>query len=335
MDYSDIVKQEWKPSMGGDPISIDIEDRMHIAAEIDTRPADIESLETYEDRIGDYKARGFTYIPLPGDGKYYNTDEGWLRDLRFEQIIDEDTHLMEVLRLLQEQPFLLVDAKSFLSILVYVDERTPKLLYPDVHQEKSYASMNGSMAFEMVDEDETEKIESMTMTEAKNEYPSLSQVIDTAADDYLEYDDDRYGIITLADVNRRGVKIMLYVVFSGLVSRLARNIEQEHPSSESIFKHLRAETIGRWHKNRMEGLEIHVAEQMNMIEIMQVIQASDKEFVKKCGFTSKSAVEKMNSINDIRNRVMHANKSLIYDRRDIKMVLNAIQSSQEIVSNMD
>jgi hypothetical protein len=242
---------------------------------------------------------------------------------------------MEVLRLLQEQPFLLVDYESFSSLLIYVEDGEPNLLYPENHQEKSYTSRDNTMMIEEVASENSDEIEIYNIGQAKDEFPSLTEVISQAVDGYLEYEEDRYGIITLADINRRGVKIMLYVVFSGLVSKLARKIEEEHPSSESIFKHLRAETIGRWHKNRMEGLEIHIAEQMNMIEIMQVVQASDKEFVEKCGFDSKSDVEKLRSINEIRNRVMHANKSLIYDRRDIQDILKSINRAKNIVSDMD
>lgn len=328
-------RREWRPSIEDDPVSVNIENRLHVSAEIDTNPADIEDIENYEKKVGDYKAKGFTYIPLPGAWKYYNTEEGWIRDLDSSQFIDEDTHLMEVLKLLQEEPFLLVDYESASDVMIHEDDSESVLLHPESHQDKSYASREDTKHIENVAEIDTGNIVLLPIGRAKEKHPSLAEAIDEMAMDSIEYQEDRYGIITLADVNRRGMKIMIYVVFSGLVSRLSHKIEEEYPNSESIFKYLRAETIGRWHKDRIEGLELHVAEHMNLIGIMQVIQSSDKTFVEDCGFDSKDAVTDLNSINEIRNKVMHANRSLIYDRRDIQDILSAVDRAQEIVTSMN
>lgn len=60
MERSETKHRDWKPQTE-DPLSVDIENRMHLATEICTYPADIESLDTYEERIGDFKAKGLTY----------------------------------------------------------------------------------------------------------------------------------------------------------------------------------------------------------------------------------------------------------------------------------
>lgn len=331
------TRRDWRHTVEEDPLAVDIENGMHIASQIDTHPADIETLDSYDERIGDYKARDFTYIPIPEGGKYYNTEEGWMRELDSNQLVDEDTHLLEVLRLLQEEPFLLVDYSSISAVLVYDTGEDIYLLHGEEDEEDEeieYTHHDNVMPLSSLDDDETENTHFYSIGRAKNEYPELSDIIDRQAWAHIEYDEDRYGIITLADINRRGVKLMIYVVLSGLVSKLSHKIEHKYPDSESVFKYLRPDTIGRWYKNQMEGLEIHVAEQMNLIEIMQIIQASDQSFVEECGFSSKSDVDDLNSINEIRNSVMHANRSLIYDRRDIEDVLSAIDRAQNIVSDM-
>lgn len=328
-------RKRWKPSTENDPVTVDIEDRLHISTEIDTRPANIERLDTYDERIGDYKARGYTYIPIPGSKKYYNTEEGWMRNLSSSQFIDEDTHLMEVLRLLQEEPFLLVDYESAKTVLIYEDSNKLAIIHSKDHQIEDYDSEEQIISIDNIDDDESKNISFYSIGTAKDKYPNLESEIDQITLNNVQYNEDRYGMITLADVNRRGVKIMIYVALSGLVSRLSNKIEEEYQNSESVFKHLRAETIGRWHKDRMEGIEIHVAEHMNLIEIMQTVQASNRQFVKNCGFNNKEDVESLNSINQIRNRVMHANRSLIYDRRDIQDITSAINKVRTIVSAMD
>ena len=72
---------------------------------------------------------------------------------------------------------------------------------------------------------------------------------------------------------------------------------------------------------------------MNLIEMMQVIQSSDKGFVENCGFDSKNDVQILNQINGIRNRVMHANRSLIYERKDITEIIEVVNESERILSN--
>lgn len=324
------TRKKWKPSIESDPVTVDIERRLHTSSEIDTQPANIETLSSYEERIGDYKANAHTYIPLPGDKKYYNTEEGWVRELNTSQVVDEDTHLMEILRLLQEEPFLLVDYESNSMVMFVEGNDEPTLLVSDPHESDSDRNI---LHEDDIDTINMDNLNLYSIGRAKETYPNFAEQIDKQANK-LVYDEERYGIITLADVNRRGVRIMIYVVFSGLVSKLSHKIESEYPNSESILKYLRTDTIGRWYKDRMEGLELHVAEHMNLIEIMQVIQASEKYFVKECGFESKQSVEDLGSINNIRNKVMHANRSLIYDRRDIQDIISSIDRSQEILTEM-
>ena len=52
-------------------------------------------------------------------------------------------------------------------------------------------------------------------------------------------------------------------------------------------------------------------------------------------FQIKKDVEKLNGINEIRNRVMHANRSLIYRRKEIEELLETIKDVQEILSNIE
>jgi hypothetical protein len=135
-------------------------------------------------------------------------------------------------------------------------------------------------------------------------------------------------------VNKRGVKQMLYKLISELSANLGTKIQNKYPESENIQKHLRPVTIGRWRKDQLNGLEMHISEHMNLIEMMQIIQSSDTEFVEECGFESKKDVERLNGVNEIRNRVMHANRSLIYTRKEIGELLETIEDVENILTNI-
>lgn len=96
-----------------------VESGMFLAPSVASIPCQTERLDSYEDKISDYEGRNFTYIPMPYDEKYYNTEEGWLRDLHPEQYLFEDTHLIEVLKKLQTYPFLLLDYRIGKGLELY------------------------------------------------------------------------------------------------------------------------------------------------------------------------------------------------------------------------
>jgi len=309
---------------------MEIENQFHTAVEIATHPASVETMESYEDRIPWYQSQNYSYIPLPVEGKYYNTEEGWLKEISGEQFIDEDTHIMEVLRRMQHHPFLLLDRNTMEEYyVVETDDGDLRVLYgmmvDGVLEGEREIMMPGI-------EDVAEKLqekEGLSVHEFREEYPEK-------AEETLSYSfDEQYGIITLVDLNKRGVKQMLYKVISELSASLGTKIETQYPDSEEIFEHLRPSTIGRWKKDRIRGLNMHISEHMNLLEMMQVIQSSESSFVEECGFDSKSDVETLNSINDIRNRVMHANRSLIYDRKEIGEVIEVVNESQRITSSLN
>lgn len=309
---------------------MNIENHLHIASEISSSPADVETLDTYEDRIHYYKSRNYTYIPMPKNMKYYDTEQGWQRDLDDDQIIMEDTHLMEVLRKMQRYPFLLIDymdKKDYYVIEIGGDIRIFGESMVDLYSSDFFLALAENIP-NTTKEDIEEKVEGqdlLTAHEVRDNYPEVAQEFFSCS-----YE-DQYGIITLVDLNSRGVKQMLYKVISQLASELAMQIESEYPESEDILKHLRPVTIGRWEKDKIQGLEMHISEHMNLIEMMQVIQSSDGSFVRECGFESKKDVGTLNKINKIRNRVMHANRSLIYDRKNIDNIIEVVNESERIL----
>ena len=305
---------------------MNIERYLHVASEIFSE-ADIETLDTYEGKIHHYKNRNYSYIPMPDDGKYYNVDEGWLKDIHPDQIVSDQEHLMDVLKTLQSYPFILVDVCLDGAYPVKKTRAEEVGIAEDSIREPEYM-LSSDDSIDDGSELEPELTVFIPITKIEENLPEKAEKI---TDTYSP----RYHIITLADVNRRPVRDMLYKVFSELSSQLSKKIENNFPDSESIFKHMRPVTIGYWWKDQTEGLQIHIAEHMNLIEMKQVIQASDIDFVKSCGFSSKGEVDDLNLINNVRNKVMHANHSLIYNRRDIQEIIDAVYSAQNIISNID
>lgn len=300
---------------------MEIENYHHKAAEIASE-AEIETLESYEENINKYESKDYTYIPIPQSNQYYSVQDGWLGSLRPEQIIRQEANFIEVMKKLQNLPFLLID--RYISTYFVYDTESDEVGsyggYPEVDHERNKAEARDT--FEDSFDGELDVFTADTFVE---KHPDK-------ASETMHF--PRYQIITLADLNRRPVKEMLYRLFAELASSLSDRIANQHQDSEELFDQVRPVVIGRWKKAKMEGVNLHISENMNITDMKNVLLASNRHFVKACGFDDKEDVETLDSLSDIRNSVMHANRSLVHDRSDIDDVLDAINEAERILSNM-
>lgn len=271
--------------------------------------ADVETMASYEERIDHYAENDYTYIPIPEESSVYDIRAGELGDIEESQFIDGDASLMAAIRKLESHEFLLIDLEPNYYL---VDLRDPYIR--GVFDEHPTTPV-------------PDEAELFTPDDLREAFPEL-------ADQELRDYDARYMIITASDLNKRRVREMLYVVIGGVSAKLSSKIEVEHPESRALFKYLRPGTIGRWEKENLKDLHLHIAEHMTLLDMMQVVQGSSGEFVRECGFESKSDVETLNQINSVRNHVMHPNRSLIRSRDDIPKVIDAVEESQRILENM-
>jgi len=84
--------------------------------------------------------------------------------------------------------------------------------------------------------------------------------------------------------------------------------------SDSVF-HPR--TIGGWYRDRRNDVELQIGEYMNLTEMKQVLSEGRPALYRSCGFEDESEISDLLDIRDLRNKVMHVNRSLVRSRRDI------------------
>lgn len=299
---------------------MDIEDHLFLAQDISS-PADTETLESYEENIQYYQANEFTYIPIPDSKKYYNQEQNLMRNMSDEQLISPQTHLMDVMRLLKDNPFLLQDRYG--NNHFFLEDGEVVLNY-DFGSDIDPESRDPAEAHDI------EYEHRLTVYEFQERFPELSE-------GYLSSEEDRFEIITIYDLNKRQMKEMIYRVLSKLEMMLANRIKSKYEDSrsEELLEAARPETIGRWKKTELRGGSIHIVERMNLLEMLEVLEKSHKGFVRACGFQDKEDLESLSSINELRNKVMHTNRSLIRSREDIDDVINQIDEIQEIIQNAE
>jgi hypothetical protein len=98
-----------------------------------------------------------------------------------------------------------------------------------------------------------------------------------------------------------------------------------------LFSEVSPATIGRWKKAGLGGIQMHMVEYMTLSEMQKVI-AKSEELRSQLGFRSRNQFDKqMSGIVDLRNRVMHANRTIIETRDDVEQLQDRILRIEEII----
>lgn len=281
----------------------------HIATEISS-DARCETINTYEDTIQSYEEQNYSYIPLPFDVKYYDVEHESLEDFRPGQIIDIDQPIIDVINRLQREPFLFTTAYGIGSPLY---EEADDGIERITSWEQSINPEEGMYGVE----------------EFVEKHPDYKE-------DVLRREEEvgNFQIITYADLNKRGSRGMIYHIIAELEGQLAARIEKQRPESTGLFRDVRASTIGHWQKAKMDGVEVHIAEYMTLSE-MKTLIATSSDLLDDCGFSSRNQFEKqMSGLVKLRNRVMHANRTMVHGWNEVETLAERIERAEELVQRL-
>ncbi|QLG60497.1 hypothetical protein [Halorarum salinum] len=269
---------------------------------------DFESLETYRDNIGHYESNNYTYIPLPTDGKYYDCNSCSLKDLNREQWVWLEDPIIPELSRFKDHDFLLI-------------------YHPD-----EWFYINDSVV-------ETISPTSKDLTNSKvysNPYDLL--------EDWPEHHDEVYeilqdrsclSIITLADLNDRRLRAILYQLISSVEVVLSHAIEATHPDGEDLIKHMDEVSIGRWKKAEYNVGQLHPTEYMGFGDLKDVASRSS-EITSSLGYDGKGDFNhNLNKARDLRNQVMHPSRNLIMDHKDVEDLNIAVKQLEGFIERCD
>lgn len=236
---------------------MDLREREYYARSI-ASDARVETRDTYQDAVSEFEDQEYTYMPFPDSDEFYHIDEGWFGDLRSEQWIEPDTHLIDTFELLHENPFLLVV-------------------------------------------------------------------------DWVDIGESEYGFINRSNINERVTGEMIYPLIAEFEYMIARRIESDFESRE-LFQKISDRTVGGWIKDEQSDVELHIAESMDLGDMDKILNKSEERLAKSCGFESKDELEDLDGIRELRNKVMHANRSLARGPDDIQEIIENIDRTQELIN---
>jgi cell fate (sporulation/competence/biofilm development) regulator YlbF (YheA/YmcA/DUF963 family) len=320
-----------------EPYARNLEGSSPPAFAIASTPAEVETQKTYQQQIKKYVDLNYTYIPMPRNGIYYDTDREMICEISPEQHIIENLDLYKVLELLEEHPFLLINRSGLDRYIVdngCVTGRISHLTgdWSDIMNSWVDSDDDNIGDFSEPPADSPKDIpdnKKYPTFELEKEFPNLLNKLKN-----FEYK-KRYGIITLADVNRRPVKERLYPIFAELANQISKKIEKEFADPDELLDSLSADTIGYWYQDKQKELGLHIAEYMSLIEMKQIFKQSSEEFRDKCGFKSNNQVERqLGGIEKSRNKVMHANRTLVQDQEDISTLIDRTNRAQDIIDRL-
>lgn len=142
-----------------------------------------------------------------------------------------------------------------------------------------------------------------------------------------------YEIINLSNLNKREVKDFLYPPLSELANSLSHQIEDYYEDSEGLFGQVREHTLGTWFKAKQDDVELHIAEFLTLGSMITIIKGHDP-LMDKCGFEDNDEVDELGGIKDLRNKVMHGNRTLVNDKEELEKHLDRIERAESIIQGM-
>lgn len=145
--------------------------------------------------------------------------------------------------------------------------------------------------------------------------------------------DESYEIVNLSNLNKREVKDFLYPVLSELAHQLSQQIEDYYNNSEDLFGPVREHTLGTWVKANQDDVELHIAEFLTLGSMIGIIKGH-KPLMNKCGFDDNDEVDELGGIKNLRDKVMHGNRTLVNDKKTLKKHIDRIQRAENIAQRL-
>jgi predicted transcriptional regulator len=180
-----------------------------------------------------------------------------------------------------------------------------------------------------------------------NDYVSLDttieKVLDLLSDKpflLVTQEGSLLGIITRADLNKRAACILLYAALSELESALVDFIKSRFLKSEylkDILSEDRAkEILYHYWIAKMGNTEVSIEQHLCLGDVVNIIQKSKNgRLLEALGYNSRGQSEELSSFVDLRNRVMHPERTLLSDENSVSDIRQKYRRILELVEKLE
>lgn len=265
---------------------------------------DFEKHGTYEGKIDHYSENDYSYIPFPSEREYYNLESDTVEEIDEEQWIWLENPVIPEMEKLEEYEFLLI-------------------YDPDLREESRFHVTEEGIEMVSYKSDVDSYVRPNKVLE---DWPGFSDELF----DILKRHESLY-IITLADLNGRQLRAVLYHLVSGIEVILSSAIKETNPHGEPLLKRMNETSVGRWKKAEFEAGQLHPVEYAYFGELKH-IAATSPEVLDLIGYESREKFERdLRGVDDLRNKVMHPTKNLVSDRESLADLNRKIRKLESLI----
>ncbi|MBI1796542.1 MAG: hypothetical protein HYR74_05770 [Candidatus Eisenbacteria bacterium] len=150
---------------------------------------------------------------------------------------------------------------------------------------------------------------------------------------------DLYGLVTLADLNRREVRRVTYDLVLDLERALAELIAGRFNEAwdwiQGLGEGSQVRILGQWTVSRRKMMQIEEVELAMLNELLTVVRRSEplrKQLEIPAGKQGDSLIWK---VTEFRNKVMHPARQLVLDQSDARKASEAIQFMAALLGRLE
>lgn len=136
------------------------------------------------------------------------------------------------------------------------------------------------------------------------------------------------GMISVSDLNSKEFSLWLYRYFIDIEKDLGEYIKNNIEENEIVryMKNCNNDCFKRYTDDLKNNINNNPIEYLYFKDLLSVIKKNDLFTVFEC--ESKKQFEKFNSLNELRNSIMHASKSFVKSSKDILKLLERIEKME-------
>jgi hypothetical protein len=149
------------------------------------------------------------------------------------------------------------------------------------------------------------------------------------------------GLITVANLNCRAVKVYLFSLLAELEIQMGRFVLKHLPESDLLQMTFGASAKAKhegvrkqYEADKANGLEVPFVEYLYLSDLINIVAA--KKLFSHLGFSSRKRFEdRFNPLNNLRDAIAHPSRSLITDEISCKRLWERIDSIEEALFIFD
>lgn len=145
------------------------------------------------------------------------------------------------------------------------------------------------------------------------------------------------GMVTISDLNRHAIRQALYDLLSEVESRLATLLALTVENEEETLRHLgeleQIRLLGNYHYMRRGGVELSLLAGTTLSQLLKIAREQD-DVLERLGYSKSQFKKRTGSLPNLRNKVMHPVRPLVYNHADVGAVLRRVRRLAELCGRL-